>query len=177
MILLLSFAVLFAALVVAAVNDIADFKIPNWISLALAGAFLAAAAVSGAGGLWTASAAGVGALALAAGFILFALNTLGGGDAKFFAATALWAGPEAILPFALYTALAGGAIALGLLAFRKQPVLPFYTRVEWLMRLHDRKRDMPFGVAIAIGAAMAAPDMHLFQILTGQSSIGGFTLF
>src|SRR5215813_9866940 len=53
----------------------------------------------------------VGAVALAIGFLLFAMRLAGGGDVKFFAAVSLWAGPHGVTEFALVTALTGGAVA------------------------------------------------------------------
>src|SRR3546814_1058931 len=55
-------------------------------------------------------ALGSGAFAL--GFLLFALRLCGGGDVQLFAAVSLWAGSSLFIPFAYYTALAGGLMAL-----------------------------------------------------------------
>ena len=56
-------------------------------------------------------AVGVGMLVVGAG--MFALGWIGGGDAKLMAAAALWVGLRGLAPFAIYTALAGGAAGAG----------------------------------------------------------------
>ncbi|WP_374579507.1 prepilin peptidase, partial [Phenylobacterium sp.] len=86
-VLLLVFPVL---VIVAALRDVTSFTIPNWISLALIGAFFPAAVLLGVGlpqiGLHVAA----GVAALVAGMVMFALRWIGGGDAKLFAAAGLW---------------------------------------------------------------------------------------
>ncbi len=52
---------------------------------------------------------------------------------KLFAATCLWLGLQAAIPYALYAALIGGALALLLLFWRGQP-LPGHARLEGLTR-------------------------------------------
>jgi prepilin peptidase CpaA len=145
----------FAALViVAAVKDLSSFTIPNWISVALALGFAPAALVvhapidiigwSFAGGVFI----------LAAG--MFALGWIGGGDAKLMAAAALWVGLRGLAPFALYTGLAGGALALGLVALRSAWIRPFVVAgPAWTRRLATPGESAPYGVAIAVGALAA----------------------
>ena len=62
-----------------------------------------------------AAAAGVGLLA---GFILFALGYIGGGDAKLFACTALWFGLHDLPEYVLVASLFGGVLTVSLLAAR-----------------------------------------------------------
>lgn len=106
---------LFPFLVIAAaISDFFTMKIPNWLNLLIAGLMLPMALIAGMPGdqfVWSLAA---GALMLVAGFGLFAANAIGGGDAKLFAAAALWIGWNQLLPFALYTALAGGALAIAM---------------------------------------------------------------
>ena len=90
---------------------------------------------------------------LVATFALYQYGVLGGGDAKLFAAGALWFGPQAIGAFALGTAFSGGVLCAAILAYRALP-LPIAS-VGSLIALHDRKNGLPYGVAIAAGAAMA----------------------
>ena len=74
-----------ALLAAAAIWDLASFTIPNYLSLALIALFGAFALATGL----SATAAGlhvlIGLIALAIGFAMFALNYIGGGDAKLFA--------------------------------------------------------------------------------------------
>ena len=51
----------------------------------------------------------IGFGALAVGIGMFALRWIGGGDAKLFAAAALWLGAPAALSYVVMTGMAGGA--------------------------------------------------------------------
>jgi prepilin peptidase CpaA len=113
---LLAFPVL---LVVAALRDVVSFTIPNWISTALLLAFPVAAVAVGLPWGEAAQHAAVGGVALLIGMGLFALNWIGGGDAKMMSASALWLGLAGAPSYLLWTALAGGALALVLMAARK----------------------------------------------------------
>jgi prepilin peptidase CpaA len=116
---------LFAGLViVAALKDLASFTIPNWISAALAVGFALAAfaGVIPPKEIGPSLAVGLGVLIL--GVVMFALGWVGGGDAKLMTAAALWLGLRGLAPFALYTGIAGGALALLLLALRSAWLRP-----------------------------------------------------
>ncbi|HUZ13280.1 MAG TPA: prepilin peptidase [Caulobacteraceae bacterium] len=147
----------FAALViVAALKDLTTFTIPNWISAALVLAFAPAALVARAPlaeiGLDVALAIAVFALAAA----MFALGWVGGGDAKLMAAASLWLGLKGLAPFALFTGLAGGVLALGLLALRTAWLRPIAEAgPAWTRRLATPGESAPYGVAIALGALAA----------------------
>ena len=126
------FWVLPAAFLVAAFTDITRYKIPNWLTGAIALAFPVVALLAGLPPLVILLHFGVGVFALGMGMVLFALRWLGGGDAKLIAAAALWAGPGAVWVFVLAAALAGGALTLGLLFFRKLPLPQFLASQEWI---------------------------------------------
>lgn len=149
--------VAFAALVImAALKDLATFTIPNWISIALALAFAPAALLAGLslGDIGISVGLGLAVFVLAAG--MFALGWVGGGDAKLMAAAALWVGLRGLAPFALYTGLAGGALALGLLALRSAWLRPMAAAgPAWTRRLATPGESAPYGVAIAVGALAA----------------------
>ena len=148
---------LFAALMIfAALKDLTSFTIPNWICAALALAFAPAALLAGAplSTIGLGFAVGFGALALAVG--MFALGWVGGGDAKLLAAAALWMGLKALAAFAIYTALAGGALALALVALRSAWLRPLAEAgPAWARRLATPGEAAPYGVAISIGALAA----------------------
>jgi prepilin peptidase CpaA len=155
----------FPALVItAALRDVVSYTIPNWISLALAAAFPVAALGLGLPLQTLGLDLGVGVVALAAGMAMFALGWIGGGDAKLFAAAALWLGWPALLPFLAVTGLAGGALAVGLLSLRS-PLLRGYvlSGPAWFARLAEPGENVPYGVAIAIGALAAFPGSALMQ--------------
>ena len=155
------FFLLFAGLVLcAALRDLVSYTIPNWISGGLALAFAPAAFAAHLS--WPAIgldvAAGLGVLAL--GAVFFALGWIGGGDAKLMAASALWIGPGGLAPFALFTALAGGVLALCLLGLRTAWVSPIAAAgPAWAKRLATPGEATPYGVAIAV-AGLAAFAAH-----------------
>jgi prepilin peptidase CpaA len=160
-----------ALVILGAVRDLVSYRIPNWISLALAAGFLTA--------VWAGLAAGmplsqvgldvaVGAGAFVAGVALFALRWIGGGDAKLFAAAALWLGWPALETYLAATAMAGGALALVLLSLRSDAVRPLaLAGPAWIARLAQPGESVPYGVAIAIGALAAFPASALARAVWG----------
>ena len=161
MIALLALLVFPALVIAAAVRDATSYTIPNWMSLIAVAAFFPAAFAVHLSWPQLATALGLGAAALLAGLIMFALGWIGGGDAKLFAACGLWLGWPAILPFLLWTALAGGALATGLLMARRAARLWPPTGPAWLRRLLSPEAAVPYGVAIAVGALASFPDSAL----------------
>lgn len=140
-----------AVLLMAAAQDFLDYLIPNRLVLTLVVLYpiyvlAAGGSIDWLGGLL------VGASVLGVGLVLFAFRLIGGGDAKLLAATALWAGPTLILPFLLLTALAGGALALTMIACARLMVL-----FPGLLRIVSRetavlgRQKLAYGVAIAAG--------------------------
>ena len=127
------------ALLVAAVTDLRQRKIHNWLNLAIA---LAAPAYWWASGLslWPGVAIqlGVALLAFAVLAGLFALRTMGGGDVKLLTALALWIRWEAFIELLFVMAIAGG-------------VLTVVMGMWHVARRNTHKLSIPYGVAIAIG--------------------------
>ena len=156
-----------AALIVAAANDIYEFKIPNWISILLIVAYPAAGLAVGASPQTMIEGFLIGAGALALGFGLYAGRVIGGGDAKLVAATAPWLGAGALGPFLFLTAVTGLGLAIVMMMFRKMPVLPIYAHAPWLIELHQRKKDLPYGVAIASGGLLSFSQTPFFQLVFG----------
>ena len=157
-----------ALVIVAGLKDVTSFTIPNWISGVLILGFFVAAPTVGLPiqAIGAHAVVGVGALVAAIG--MFAAGWIGGGDAKLFAAAGLWLGPEAVGPFVIITALAGGGLAVALLQFRAgwvRDVVPSGPR--WVERLREPKGDAPYGVAIAAGALAAYPTGALVALALG----------
>jgi prepilin peptidase CpaA len=95
----------------AALLDARSGRIPNALTVAgaLAGVVAHATWPGGEGAAFS----GIGALAgLLVFFPIFALGGLGGGDVKLMAALGAWVGWRAILAAAIYTAIAGGVMAV-----------------------------------------------------------------
>ncbi len=137
----------------AAITDIRHLRIPNWISLA-AVLLYPVHVLSAQTPIDWAGALAIGFAVLALGFVLFSLRIVGGGDAKLFAAAALWAGPELVIPLVFSTAIAGGILAALLWLAHHLPsfgipvVLPSTAAAAPF-----GKQPLPYGVAIALGAA------------------------
>ncbi|PKP82122.1 MAG: hypothetical protein CVT79_07475 [Alphaproteobacteria bacterium HGW-Alphaproteobacteria-18] len=168
---LIALAALFLVLcVVAALFDVNQLRIPNWLNLTLAGLFVPAAAVSGLpleiiGGHLMA-----GGLAFVIAYGLFAFRIFGGGDAKMIPAVVLWMGPAAAFPFAYYMALVGGACALLILIVRRS--MPAEVIPGFMRKPFENKANVPYGVAIAAGALLAGSNSPM---LAGFFSTAGIT--
>lgn len=166
----------------AVINDVLSYRIPNVACAALALLYPAWLAVA-----WPAEDPlltvglhlAVGFSTLVAGFVLFSLRAFGAGDAKLLAAVALWAGPAGIFDLVIYTAIAGGLLAVAVLLLRRlaQVFEPQLLALQLMLaglatRMFPRPasvagaprptrhtsfaRPIPYGVAIAVGAAAVA---------------------
>lgn len=154
--LLLLSVIAFPLLVLtAAAKDLTSYTIPNWISLALMAAFVPAAAAAWSSGVSASElllCLGVGAAALVAGIGMFALRWIGGGDAKLMAACALWMGVSGVTPFLMWTAIAGGVLTLSLITVRRHGAAFVGGGEGWVGRLMHPQGDVPYGIAICVGA-------------------------
>jgi prepilin peptidase CpaA len=120
----LCLAGLLTLLILAAMTDLRERRIPNWLTAGVAGLYPLYALVSPAPLAWLA-AVGIAVAMFALGALLFARALIGGGDVKLIAAVSLWAGPELLPVFGLVTALAGGGLGLAALAHRRlQDLMP-----------------------------------------------------
>lgn len=161
----LAVLVLPALAIVAALSDAASYTIPNRLTAAVALAFAPAALLCGLAPAVLGVSLLVGLAALAAGVGMFAAGWIGGGDAKLFAGCALWMGLSGAPAFLTWTALTGGALALLLLQLRRQPRLASLPGPAWAMRLIRPGENVPYGVAIAIGALIAFPQSAVVRAL------------
>ncbi|HEY4077371.1 MAG TPA: prepilin peptidase [Rhizomicrobium sp.] len=156
--------VLPALLAAAAGWDLASFTIPNFLSLALIALFAIFAVTVGLS--W--HAAGwhllAGLLGLCIGFALFALRYIGGGDAKLFAAVALWLGFSDLLSYSLLASVFGGLLTLTLLVVRRWPLPAMLVNYRWILNLHDSRSGIPYGVALAAGAFVLLPHTEIFRL-------------
>jgi prepilin peptidase CpaA len=151
-----------AVMIFAALSDATSFTIPNRLSLILLGAFVPVALMLGRPPAEIGLDFAVGGVALIAGMAMFAAGWIGGGDAKLFAVAGLWLGFPAVANFLLVTALAGGGLAVLLLNARSTFVRAHLAGAPtWLDRLATPGADVPYGVAIAIGALAAYPQTSL----------------
>jgi prepilin peptidase CpaA len=147
---------------VAALSDLFTMTIPNRISLILVGAFVVLLPFLHLGpteiGLHFAGAA----IMFCACFALFALNVMGGGDAKLLAASALWFGfDQSLLTFVVYVAYLGGLVTILILLMRSNTERIMAMGVRLPTSLTTAKK-IPYGVAIGLGGFLAYPSSPLF---------------
>lgn len=147
-----------ALMAFAAAMDLFTMTIPNKVPLILLAVFVCLAPFSGLGWVELASHAGVAFAALLVGLFCFARGWIGGGDAKLFAATALWFGQEHLFEYAMIAAIFGGLLTLFFLFGRNVTLPQMLARQEWIARLHDSKAGVPYGIALAAGALLVYPE-------------------
>ena len=153
----------FTALVLAgAMSDAARFTIPNWLCGLIVLTFPAAAFAAGLG--WPEIGLHLlgGLIAFLIGFALFGPGWIGGGDAKMFAAAALWFGWPMTLEFLLHTVIAGGVLALVLLALRHSLVHAPALAGRIAGSALAKDAPVPYGIAIAAGALWTLPSSAVF---------------
>lgn len=133
----------------AAVSDVRKRIIPNLSVLALLLVFLPWAVLVLGFGQSLVSALEAAVIAFVVTFALYAFKVIGAGDSKLFAAAALFFGLGYLPLFALATVLAGGCIAAISIASRPNRAMVMLS----MQGKGDWGRGVPYGVAIAIGAA------------------------
>lgn len=146
-------------LAVACWQDLLLRRIPDGVSLVLALAGVALRLRDGIQPLGVSLA--MAAVLFLALFALYLRRLVGGGDVKLIVALAIGFPPLALTGFLFATALAGGVLALAYLALRlaRRPLLPVPHGAGLLRRLwaaerwRARKAVLPYGIAIAAGAA------------------------
>ena len=146
--LALVLAILLAA---AAVEDAIRLRISNiTVLLVIVSAIAAAVIVGPQFGLWKNLVVFVAVLVI--GTPMFSAGILGGGDVKLLAAAGLWFDFTGALWMLVDVAIAGGVLALVVLALRA---------IGWSQKIRDRvvllrpKGGIPYGIAIAVGALIA----------------------
>lgn len=154
-----------AAMILAAVSDVATLKISNRLIFAAAAAFLPAALLAQLHAQDIALHFAAAAVALAAGITAFSLRIMGGGDGKLLSAYVLWFGPADVIPFVIAFSLAGGAIALSLWLIRRFPMPADLERFAWVARLWQRVTGVPYALAFAAGGLAVYPHSKLWSLL------------
>lgn len=145
----------------AIVSDVRELRIPNWIPLGLLATFIAFA-LTGNRPLDLPMHAAIAGAMLAVTFGFFAMNWLGGGDAKLLSALALWAGPDGVVRLVFLVAIFGGLMALALLALRKivreRPALESRPAIAKLASWASAG-TLPYAVPIGGAALVMAPSL------------------
>jgi prepilin peptidase CpaA len=133
-------------LIAAAISDLRSFRIPNIFPAVLILLFVVVHGIAGfAAPLWENALHFL--LALAVGMGLFSRGWIGGGDAKLYAAAALWFSWTGAIALVFMTTMAGLLLTLTFIAARMLG-----------LRKNTPKEDrrIPYGVAIAAGAILSA---------------------
>ena len=145
-------ALLFTVLLLAAAaEDAVRLRISNMtVLLVIVAAVIAAIVVGPAVALWQNLA--VFAALLMVGTPMFAAGKLGGGDVKLLAAVGLWFDLKGALWMLLDVVLAGGVLAILIIALRS---LGWSEKIRRRIVLLRPGGGIPYGVAIAAGALIA----------------------
>ena len=144
-------------LCVAAAFDTWKYIIPNAITVGLIALFVVTTLLLQLDMGWRdwLSHLGAAAAVLAGGAVLFAFNKMGGGDVKLMTAVAFWAGFEQVADLLLYIAVAGGALAIGLIIVRRvlfgMMTAASLTKIR-VPRILLSGAPVPYGLAIAPSA-------------------------
>ncbi|WP_165220247.1 A24 family peptidase [Aquisphaera insulae] len=154
-------------LVVAAIIDGRQLRVPNWLTFPFFATGLVFALTTGGpwGLAWSLAGAGVGLLSL---LPLYAIGGMGAGDVKLMAGMGAWIGAHHMLWAFVGTALAGGVIGAAMIAISGNwiqhlvtaqiighEILTVRNPVELSERAARRKPSMrllPYGIPIAIGS-------------------------
>jgi prepilin peptidase CpaA len=143
----------------------ATLTVSNKVVVALSAAFFALAWMTGLSWPVIGSRLASGALVLVVAFACYAAGWIGGGDAKLAAAVALWFGFDHIAVYLIYASLLGGLLTLLVLKFRSETLPAVLARQDWVMRLHDQKAGVPYGIALAVAALVVYPDTIMMRQL------------
>ncbi len=150
----------------AALNDANAMKIPNRIPLLTFAGFVLMIPLT-----WTGFPAlfehlQVGITLFAAGFAMFALGWMGGGDAKLLAATAFWFTWPDVFTYMVYTSLFGGALTLFIMLGRQFIPVKVLTS-QWAQTMFRDETKIPYGLALAAGAILTLPKSQIFMAALG----------
>lgn len=162
-------AVFTVLLVIGCVSDLRARKIPNELVVAILVTGWLFALVT-ATEVWRAIGLSLAGTALGFGIwiVFYLIGVIGAGDVKFFAASGAWLGPAATWRAALIAAIAGGVLAVVFLVMERRlgDVLRRTALAASSGSLADiprqtvnpdpKHRPLPYGVALAIGALLAA---------------------
>ncbi|APG82924.1 prepilin peptidase [Sinorhizobium americanum] len=150
-------------LALAAFSDLFTMTIPNRISAILLGAFIVVAPLAGFGVGEISLHIVAAAVVFAVCFCLFAVNVMGGGDAKLLTACAVWFGLDAsLIAFLVYVSIFGGLLTIAVLLLRRQENAILASGIPVPQLLLTAKK-IPYGVAIALGGFAAYPSSPLME--------------
>lgn len=157
------FLILPLCLAFAALNDLFTMIIPNRISAILIGSFCIVAPLSGMDLHTFAMSLMAGVVVFLVCFALFAMNTMGGGDAKLLTASAMWFGfDHSLAVYMVAVALFGGILTIGILFIRShhQQIMASGLPVPDSLLV---AKKVPYGIAIAAAGLLTYPEAPIVQ--------------
>jgi prepilin peptidase CpaA len=156
-------AVLSAGLLVATVVDLRTRRIPNWLTGTMAIAGLGLAALG-----WGSVSVGAAVVGCVVGLVLMLpghlLGATGAGDVKLMAAVGSLLGPVLVVNAVLFTAIAGGVLAVTVAIQRRRLGLTLAGTGRMIAAPSDIKGEIASGVpagrfaygpAVAVGSLLA----------------------
>ncbi|MCQ1834730.1 prepilin peptidase [Neorhizobium galegae] len=154
----------------AAISDLVNMTIPNRVSAVILASFVVLAPFSGLAWPEIGMSLVAGLAVFGVCFGLFALNVMGGGDAKLLTAAAIWFGfNHSLLVFLVTVGYVGGAVTLVFLLLRSQAGSVMAMGIPLPPSLVNAKK-IPYGIAIAIAGFLTfeqAP-IHLLAMKAFQ---------
>lgn len=162
--IIIALTALFIAVII---TDATRYVIPNTLNLAILALYPVLFFINPPEPWWTGLAAFAAMFVLGLG--IFALGIMGGGDVKLMTVSMIWTGwGMASIAFLLYTALAGGVLAIAITFVRRviMPILVKRSPGRAIPRVFLRKQPIPYGLAVASG----------FLLVLYQGMLPGVTL-
>ncbi len=139
-------AIWVAMLLAAAISDLRAYRIPNALPAILMLLFGVAQIMDSSAAVPWSNLAHFG-ISLIVGMFLFSRGWIGGGDAKLYAATALWFAWNGAVTLLVFTTISGAVLAAAFIAARL---------LGLRKNIPKKDRRIPYGVAIAIGGVVSA---------------------
>ncbi len=165
--MILVFIIIFCAIIAlgfggaAAWSDYSSLRIPNLYAACIGAAFIPAFIVAtflapdiSFFASWKSHLI-AGGFVFALSYALFYFKFIGGGDSKLLSVYALWVGLSGLLPLFFFMALVGGVFGALTLALHKWKPVKKPVKGSWIEKSQKGAKDVPYGIAIFIGALVA----------------------
>lgn len=164
-----------ACLATAAYTDFKSLTIPNAVSIAIGviwSVLFALFWIFNVGVLPSLLSSFLSAaLVFGITFALFSLKLFGAADSKIMTVLALWMGIHGFLEFLFYTVMAGGVLALVAIVLKRTSIGDKANN-NWIAKIKSGNPNVPYGIAIAIGALVSFIKLGYFNYTTFAQFIG-----
>lgn len=151
-----------------AMTDLISMTIPNRVSILLAGSFFVIALLTGMDISTFGWHVLAGASVFAVCFLLFAVNVMGGGDAKILASSSLWFGfGTELIQYLIFVGYFGAILTVIVLVLRAYSNTLMSTGIPMPLYVYKSSAGVPYGIAIGIAALVTFPNTALFSYALG----------